>query len=135
MHDEETGVDNALTRHRHVVEHVLGGFYTGGSVDIAAELGANVLQVLEHLLAGEILEAVETHMLKEVGQTVLVRSLLDCSDMCREVELGTLCRLVVMPDVVSHAIVQLADFHGRIVGKRALSASDDCGAKDRCKEN
>ena len=56
-------------------------------------------------------------MLEEVGQTVLVRSLLDGADVGCEIELGTLLGLVVVTYVVSESVVKLALTDCRVVRK------------------
>ena len=116
--DEEAGVDDGLTDKRNVVQHVLGLLHSGGSIDIAAEGGADALEPVEDPLAGEILGTVEAHVLEEMCQTVLVRSLLDSTDIGGEIELCTLLRLVVMTDIVGKSVVKLALTDSRIVGKR-----------------
>ncbi len=129
VHHEEAGIDHALADDGDVVEHILGGLHAGGGGDVAAELGSDALEILEHLLAGKVLEAVEAHVLQEVGETVLVRGLLDGSDMGCKIELGPLGGLVVVTDVVSHTVVELADAGRGIVGKRRLCASGKNGSE------
>ena len=130
MHHKEAGIDDAFPGDGDVVEHILGVLYSGRSIDIAAEFRADALQVLQHLFTGQILESVEAHMLQEVGKTVLVGSFLDCTNVCCQIELRPLGRFVVMTDVIGHAVVELADLDGRIVGKRRLRVSQHC----RCKK-
>ena len=56
-------------------------------------------------------------MLKKMCKSVLVRSLLDRSDIGGEVELGPSFRICIMHDVISHSVLEgpLAD--SRVVRK------------------
>ena len=117
VEDKEAGVDNGLADKRDVVQHVLGLLDAGGSIDIAAEGGADALKPVEDALAGEILGAVEAHVLEEVSQSVLVGLFLDSTYVGGEVELGTLLGLFVMTDVIGQAVLKFTRAHCRVVGK------------------
>ena len=73
-------------------------------------------------------------MLKEVGKAVLVGGLLDGTDMGCQVELGPLGGLVIVTDVVSQTVVQLAHTCCGVVGKRGLGAGSSGEAKG-CEKN
>ena len=122
MHNKEAGVYDTLAGDGDVVEHILRSFHTGGGVDVAAEFRTDALKVLEHLLAGKVLEAVEAHMLKEVCKTVLIGLFLDCANVGCQIELCPLCGLVVVTDVVGKTVVQFAHAGFGIVGQGSLSA-------------
>ena len=62
-------------------------------------------------------------MLKEVGKTVLVGCLLNCSNISRQIELGPLGWLVIMTDVIGQTVVESTFPHGRVV-RKLLSVSD-----------
>ena len=62
-------------------------------------------------------------------ETVLVRSLLNCSDIGCKVEFSPLCGLVIVPDVVGHPVVELADAHRRII-RQLLKVLRKCGCRD-----
>ena len=69
---EETavGYGGALQRH---ITYIIYGLVDGGvGVEIISELDADTLQPVDHALAGEVLCAVETHVFKEMGKTLLV---------------------------------------------------------------
>ena len=53
-------------------------------------------------------------MLQEVGQAVLVRSLLDGTHIGRQVEFGPLGRDGVVTDVISQAVVQRSAAYERV---------------------
>ena len=131
MHHEKTRVDDALADHWDIVEHVVSLLETSSCIDVAAELGTDALEILEKRLSREILCTVETHVLEEVSKTVLVVSLLVSAHICSEIELSSLSRLVVVADVVSHAVLKLACLHSRIVWKYGLTESHHC-SKDSC---
>ena len=134
VHDEDAGVDDGRTHQGNVVEQVDGLLNARGGVHVAAEGSANALQPVEDALAGEVLGAIEAHVLQEVGEAVLVGQLLQGADVGRQVELGPLGGLLVVTDVVSQSVVKLADAGGRIVGKllQLLRVSQNSSAEERC---
>ena len=79
-------------------------------------------------------------MLEEVGKSILVRSLLNGSDIGGKVEFSPSCRLVIVPDVVGESVVQLPFPYGRIIGKllylRPLGKDQYCREQDsdKCKD-
>ncbi len=133
VHHEKAGIDDALAGHRYVVEHVGGLFDPSRGVDVAAELRSDSLEIFKKRLAREILRPVEAHMLEEMGETVLVRGLLNRPDIGREVELGSLCGLVVVPDVVGQPVVKLSHPDFRVIRKllKVLSERGRRGEKQR----
>ena len=52
-----------------------------------------------------------------MGQTVLVRGLLDGAGIGGQIEFGTLRGFAVIPYVISKAIVQITDADGRVLRK------------------
>ena len=75
-----------------------------------------------------MLGAVESHVLQEVGQTKLILVLERGTHLLRDVEVGTLLRLLVVQEVVRQAVVQLAVSYFRIQrNRRILSVSHDTG--------
>ena len=140
MHNQQAGVHNACPRYRNVVEHICGLLYARGCVDVASEFRPYALQIVQYLLVRKVLGAVEAHVLEEVGETVLVRSLLDGAYICRQVELRPAFRPVVVPDIVGEPVVQLSFADGRIVRQlldlRLLSEDNGCGEQrsDECKD-
>ena len=137
MKNEKTRVDDAFAYDRNVVEHVLSLLESCRSVDVSTELCSDALEPVEERLAREVLCTVEAHMLEEVCETVLVVLLLECSYVSSEVELGSLSRLVVVTDVVGHAVLELAYFHCRVIRKclwlltERYSCSKNCCQKDK----
>ena len=115
MHNEDAGIHDAGTRQRNVVEHIDGLLHAGGRVDIAAEGSADALQPVQNALVREVLGPVEAHMLEEMGQAVLVRRLLDGAHIGGQIEFGPSCGLVVVTDVVGHAVFEFAYLCGRII--------------------
>ena len=65
-----------------------------------------------------MLGSVEAHVLEEVGEAVLVGSLLDCTDIGGKIKLGTSFREFVVTDVVSESVVKLAHLYGRVARER-----------------
>ena len=126
VHDEQAGVDYAFTYHRDVVEHVGGLLDAGCGIDVPSEFRTYLLEIVEHGLAGQVLRAVEAHVLEKVGQSVLVRSLLDGAYVRGEVEFRTLCRLVIVSDVVCQTVFQFSLAYSRVVGQRVLPVHCGC---------
>ena len=134
MHYEKARVDDALAYDRNVVEHVLGLLETCRCIDVPSELGTDALEPLEKRLAREVFRSVEAHVLEEMCETVLVVALLICSDVSREVEFSPLCRLVIVADVIGHAVLQLSYPYFRVIGERCLAEGNRSG-EDRRNEN
>ena len=134
MKHEKARVEDAFPYDRYVVEHVLSLLEACRCVDVSSELGSDALKPLEKALSREVFRSVEAHMLEEVSEAVLVIVLLECSDVSCKVELSPLCRLVVVADVISHTVFELACSYGRIVRKRCLTECHCC-SEDCCNEN
>ena len=110
VQDEQTGVHHAGLVHRcgrDVVDRLVNA---GVGVQVRSELDAHALapfaQARLSLRTGEILRAVERHVLQEVGQSALARLLQNASHALSDVELGHVGRLVVVADVVGKSVGQ-----------------------------
>ena len=73
-------------------------------------------------------------MLKEVRKTILVVLLLEGTDVSCKIEFRSLSRLVVVADVIGHAVLKLSCSYCRVVWKRCLTERH-CGSEDRCNED
>ena len=133
MQYKEARVNDALADDGDVVEHVLCLLKACRGVDVTAELGTDTLQILKQFLVGEILCTVETHVLKEVGKTVLVVLLLESTYICRQVELGTLCRLRIVTDVIGKSVLELANSYIRV--NRQYCLRECCQCNKRCNQH
>ena len=71
-------------------------------------MGALVLKIGNDPLPGEVLGAVQAHVLQEMGQTILVRILLDGTDIGQEIEVRPLRWLLIVPDIIDKAVLQFA---------------------------
>ena len=126
VQDQKAGVHDRLPHQRNIIEHVGGLVNACGGVDIASERGSDALQPVQDLLVREVLGAVEAHVLKEVRETVLVRGLLNGSDIRGEVKLSPAGRLVIVSDVIGQTVLQLADLDRRVIRQLLhLSLSDE----------
>ena len=134
MEDEKARVKDALPYYRDVVEHVLCLLEACRSVDVASELSSDALEPVEELLSREVFRTVEAHVLEEVSKSVLMVFLLECSYVCREIEFRSLSRLVVVADVIGHAVLKLSCSYCRVVWERCLTERH-CGSEDRCNED
>ena len=107
MHHQESGVHDALTVGRHIREAVHRLVDRGVGVDISTEIDTYRLEIIDDSFSREVLRSVERHVLQEVRQTVLVILLEDSAYRLRDMELGTLFRLLVMTDVIGQSVIQL----------------------------
>ena len=133
----QAGINHGLTLHGDVVEHVLGLFKTGGCIDIAAEFGADALQPVENSLSGEMLGAVEAHVLEEMCKTVLVGSFLDGTNIGCKIKLGTMYGELVVTDVVGKPVVEFSYLYCGIPRKGPHHGIVLCGHRHgrRCGKN
>ena len=99
-------------------EQVDGLVVAGGRVDVGSESHADRLEVLGQVVPGEMLAALERHVLGHVRQATLVVGLEDRADTHRESKLGPPFRYPVDHDVVAQAIVQRPAGHARIQRQR-----------------
>ena len=106
VQDQQRTVDDALARGRDILHHVRSHVPAGTGVEVGAELHAYLLQVFDHLLAGEVLRAVEGHVLEEVGEALLRVVLLDGSHVVQDVEIRLSFRLFVVADVIGHSVFE-----------------------------
>ena len=118
VQNQEGRVDHALALYGDIRDVVAGLVPRGVGVQVGTELYADRLQVLDHLLTGQVLRAVEGHVLQEVGQTLLVYLLLNGTYVVQDVEVGLVLRLLVVADVVRHAVLQRALTYGCILRNR-----------------
>ena len=116
--DHQAGVHDRGTLDGNVVEHVLRLLEPGGGVDVPAELGADGAEIVQNALVGEMLRAVEAHVLEEVREAVLVGGFLDGADVGGEVEFRPALGQFVVTDVIRESIVKMAHAHGGVVRKR-----------------
>ena len=88
----------------------------GVGVDVATELDTMFLQLVDHLVVGIALDAVEGHVLTEVGQTLLVVAFHDGTGVGDQAELNHVLGLLVITDVIGEAVVECAIEHLLVEG-------------------
>ena len=130
VQDQQTGIDDTLTIQRHARHIVAGLLLSGESVEVSTELHTHLLQVVDQHLAGQVLRAIESHMLQEVSQTLLVILLLNSTHVVQNVELGLISGLGIATYVVGHTVVQLAGSHS-CIGRNHLSRCRSYECYDR----
>ena len=108
MHDQQGRIHHALPHRRNAGQLIRGLLHAGRRIDVPAEMGALVLKIGNNPLPGEVLGAVQAHVLQEMGQTILVRILLDGTDIGQEIEVRPLRRLLIVPDIIDKAVLQFA---------------------------
>ena len=108
MQDRKDGVDSALASHRNVLYHILGIVPARAGIEVVAEHYADLFQIVYHGLSRQVLRTVESHVFEEVSQTLLVVVLLYGTHVMQDVEAGLPFGLLVVADVVGHAVFELA---------------------------
>ena len=94
--------------HVHIIHRLVEA---GVRINATAKLNAVLLQGINHRVAGETLNAIESHVLAEVSQTTLRLILEDRAGIGHHAELDAVLRHLVGTDVVGQAVVQLANTH------------------------
>ena len=111
LQDEQAGVDGRSALRGHVAHAVDGLVDAGVGIQVTAELHAERACEVDDAVAGEVLRAVEGHVLEEVGQSALVFLLLNGAHALCDVEVSHVLRVLVVADVVRQSVVKFADAH------------------------
>ena len=114
------------------LQDVDGLIETGVGVQIGPEAHADGLQVVHQFLAGEVGCAVESHVLGEVGQPLLVVVLQHGASIDDEAELGPLAGFVVHPDEIAQTVVQDTGVDPGIVGKGLFRGGEGLAGEGVC---
>ena len=130
VQNQQTGVDDTLAIQGHARHVVAGLLLCSECVEVSTKLHTHLLQVVDQHLVGQVLCAVESHMLQEVGQTLLVVLLLNSTYVVQNVELGLLFGLGIATNIVGHTVVQLTGSYCG-VGRNDLTHSSCYERNDR----
>ena len=117
VENEQGGVDDAFAGDRHVGHVVAGHLLCGEGVQVGTEFHADALQVVNHVLAREVLGPVEGHVFEEVCESLLGVLLLQCPHIVENPEFCLIGGFVVVADVVSHPVVEHALAYLGVIGK------------------
>ena len=114
VEDKQTRVDNLLllNRHVHYVVHRL--ISAGVCVQVHAKLNALRLQPRQNQLVREVFRAIETHVLKEVSQTILVLVFLHRTHLLGDMEVSLSFWIFIMAYIVRQSIRQFSDSNRRV---------------------
>ena len=104
MKDEQAGILHAFAFGGHVRDVVDGLVDAGVGVEVLSELHAHAFKPCDEFVAGEVLGAVEAHVLQEVGQTALVVVLKNRAYLLSDVEVGLPFGRFVVTDEVSKSV-------------------------------
>ena len=115
--DPECVFENLGIVSRHL-EEIDRGVEAGRGVQVRAKRAADRLEVVDDLLLGEALRAVEGHVLDEVGQPALLLLLEDGAGLHDQRKVGPVARLLVVPDVVGQAVAERAAGDRGVQGQR-----------------
>ena len=114
----------------HVIDIVHRLVDAGVCVEVSTKLDAVSAAPLNEVVALEVVTAVESHVLKEVCKATLVFILLQGAYFLRNVEVGTVLRPVVVADVVSQSIAELADPYSCVHGYSHVGHLSPCLCAD-----
>ncbi len=117
VEDEEAGVERFLARRRHIIYIIYSLLDGGVGVEVVAELHSDGAAVFYHFVVGEVVGAVEAHVLKEVCQSALAVLLLQGAHFLGYIEVGAVLGPVVVTDVVGQSVVELSNPHCRVDGQ------------------
>ena len=117
MQDEDTAIDDALTRDGDLHQGVDRLVEAGVGVDIPPEASTDALEEVDDPLAGEVLRAIEGDVFEEVGEAPLALLFLHRSDLLSDVEFCSALRLFVVADEVGKTIGELTDTHRCVDGQ------------------
>ena len=118
VQNQQTRVQYCHIIGRNVTDVIYGFIHTGIGVQVVPEFDsmtfAPIHNALTLLIAREVLRAVECHVFQEVSQTTLSRLLLNGTHLLGDVELHSLLRFLIMSDVISQSVIQVANADSRI---------------------
>ena len=118
VQNEQAGVEHCFVFDGSVADVVHRFVYRCVGIEVASELDAFAFAPLYDaqplLIAGEVLGAVEGHVLQEVGQSSLVGFFLNGAYLLGNVEFSPFFGQSIVADVISQSIVQLTDAHVRV---------------------
>jgi len=127
---EEAGVYQTRVGGGDVVEHINGLLEARPSIHVGAEFHTVALHVVKHGFLGEVLQAVEGHVLQEVGETALVLFFEDGTNLLRDVEVGALGGFFIVTDVISQSVLQLTSsdvwVEGDLLGNHGDAQGNHC---------
>ena len=104
---QQRRVYHALALNGHIGHVILRKVPRGEGVEVGAELDADLFEILRQRLVGEILSAVEGHVLEEVRQPLLRIVLLYGTHVMNDIKLGHALRFLVVADVIGQSVRQL----------------------------
>ena len=119
VQNQQTRVDNALTFQWGRAYVINGLVYRGVGVEIGTELNADGLAPRNNAqlltLSGEVLGAVECHVLKEVGKSALTWLLKYRTYSLGNVEISKACLFCIVADIIGHAVLKLTLAYCRVL--------------------
>ena len=105
MHHEQRRVDDSLAIGRHIRKTIDCLVNRCIGIDISAEVNANRFEIVDDTFAWEMLCTIESHVLQEVRQPILVVLFKDSSYGLCYMKLATLLRLLIMTDVIGQSVL------------------------------
>ena len=122
--DHHARVDSRLACCRHVGEEIHCLISRCVSIQVAAILHADALQILLQQVVLEVVGTVEGHVLQQVCQTALALLLLHRAHLLGDVVVGHLLGVVVVADVVGQSVVELTHAHILVLRQRHVLCVD-----------
>ena len=116
---QQTRVDDAVAHERSRTDVIDRLVYRGVGIEVGTELDTDALTPGNNagspVLAGEVLGAVEGHVLQEVRQSSLTRFLKNRPYALSDVKIGQPRLFCIVADVVGHAVLEFARAHTRVL--------------------
>ena len=100
VHHQQRRVNDSLADGRHVRQTINGLVNRRVCVDISAEIHTDRLEIIDDTFARKMLRTIESHVLQEVRQTILVILFQHSTYGLCDVEIAALFWLLVVTDVI-----------------------------------
>ena len=114
VQDQQTGVRHPRLFHGSIHHHIDGLVEAGISIEILSTPHTGPFDEVIHAMSGEVLAAVEGHVLQKMGQSTLVLLFKDGAYILGNVEIGTLLRQFVVTKIIGESVGQLTVAYLRV---------------------
>ena len=104
MEYHEAGIHQSHVCSRNGADVIYSLVLCSVGIDVASERNTVTLQCLDDSFVREVLGSLECHVLQEVGETVLVIVLQNCTDVLDDVETGPVFRFLIMSYIIGQPV-------------------------------
>ncbi len=113
---QKCAINDGIPLQGYILHHIDRLIPTGRSVQISPKLNTYTLQILDQHLIGQIARPIESHMLHEVRQTLLVIILLNSPHIREDIEVRLPCWLGIVSNVIVQRVGQNTTAQSPIIG-------------------